>query len=293
MPQHRRHAKPRLEAAQEVLGQGDFGQQDQHLPPSFKRFGHGFEIVSVLPDPVTPSSRKGLRSRMGLEPMRRRCRPRLAGLRPTGLAAKMSGSGAGVGAVEIDRHRLQQPRARPCRANAFGNAGNSASSRIVACSPCSASIAAARCGVRRSGCLSRSGGIRSPCRRRAAPAARQRHSRDGERGEVIVRRPFDQAAQRGGQAAAPAARKVSGAACWPELRCPAAGPASQTIPNDLPRPQRREHDAARIRPPFLRERDSPGPSAELKTRQSDAVHKWRGLNCPLCSAAAAVCCAAC
>jgi hypothetical protein len=59
VPQHRRRAEPLLEAVEEVFGQRDFGQQDQHLPPHPQRLGDGFEIGLGLARPGHPVEQEG------------------------------------------------------------------------------------------------------------------------------------------------------------------------------------------------------------------------------------------
>jgi hypothetical protein len=64
MPQHRRRAEPLLEAVEEVFGQRDFGQQDQHLPPHPQRLGDGFEIGFGLARSCHPVEQEGGKFRL-------------------------------------------------------------------------------------------------------------------------------------------------------------------------------------------------------------------------------------
>ena len=58
MPHRRRAAEARLKTRQPLRGERDLRHQNQNLPAGRERGGDGLEETSVLPAPVTPSSKR-------------------------------------------------------------------------------------------------------------------------------------------------------------------------------------------------------------------------------------------
>ena len=197
MPQHRRRAEPLLEAVEEVLGQRDFGQQDQHLPPHPQRLRNGFEIGLGLARSGHPVEQEGgkfrLAHRVGEDV------GRLALLRAQRDLDEIGPRGR-IGAVAIDLHRFECAVIDQPAQHAFGNPGDPcqlADRRLLAFQRVQCRLA-----LRRHAFGHAAGqpifGHRHGALERAARC--QRHPRHaGERGDVVVRGPFDQPPERGGQ----------------------------------------------------------------------------------------------
>jgi hypothetical protein len=182
---------------------------------------------------------------------------------------------ARIGAVDIDRHRLEQAGAGHATQNAFGNLGDGgelADRRLLARQR-GEDLRALRGHPRR--LLAREPVLRGRTAAAQRGAAGQRHARDGRgRRAVIFGSPFDQPAQRRGEG-----RDRQHVDDRPQLavgdvlrRQPLGLPDD---PDDLPRPQRRDHDRAEF------DRHSRGnaivESAErgVEYEESDPVHLAR------------------
>ncbi len=121
VPQHRRRAEPLLEAVEEVFGQRDFGQQDQHLPLHPQRLRNGFEIGLGLARSGHPVEQEGgklrLAHRVGKDVRR------LALLRAQRDLDEIGPRGR-IGAVAIDLYRLECAVVDKPAQHAFGNPGD-------------------------------------------------------------------------------------------------------------------------------------------------------------------------
>ena len=204
VPQHRRHAEAVLEAAQEVLGQRDLGEQDQHLPAALQRGGDPLEIAFGLARSGHAVEQEGPEA-AGLDRRDEAVGRRLLVRRKVGRGEVRPG--AGIGAVEVDRHRLQQSGADHAAQHAFGNAGDLgqlADRRLLALERVERRRALGGKPRRRVfefiwlGSGQPIFGRRAPAAQ--GGAARQRHTGDGgQRRAIVVGGPLDQAAQGGGE----------------------------------------------------------------------------------------------
>ena len=120
MPQHRGCAKAAFEPEQEVLGQRDFGQQDQHLSAHPDRFGNRFEIAFGLARSGHPVEQ---------ERGERLCLHRADEGIGCGLLVRrkvghvMISACTGVRAIKIDHHRLEHACTDQPAQHPFGHAG--------------------------------------------------------------------------------------------------------------------------------------------------------------------------
>ena len=194
MPQHRRRAEPLLEAVEEILGQRDLGQQDEHLPPHPQRLRNGFEIGLGLARSGNPVEQEG-------SELRRAHRlaeyPRsLALLRAQRDFGEIGVRGI-VGPVAIDLDRFEHALVDQPAQHAFGDARDArkfADIRLLAFERVDRRLPL------RGHAFGHPPGqaVFGHCRRALERAPRrQRHARHArERGDIIVGGPFDQPAQR-------------------------------------------------------------------------------------------------
>ena len=192
MPDDRRRTEAILEPAEEGLGQRDLGQEDEDLPIRVERGGNRFEIGFGLArsgHAVEQEGREGRFVHRVHQPRRDR------GLFRVEVHRRVTGPGAGIGAVAIDGDRFHRALIDQPAQHAFGNAGDLrqlADRRLFALQPLHRAFALGRHAFGHSAAQPVFGH-----RRRAAQraAAGDHHPRDRrQRGAVIVGGPFDQAA---------------------------------------------------------------------------------------------------
>ena len=242
MPRHRRAAEAGGEALQERLGQRDFGQQHQHLPVLPQRLGHRLEIDFGL-----------ARSRDAVEQHRIKSaadRPAQAGRRLPLLVAEIGrregGIGHGQGLVRLDPQPLDRPRLdQPAQHRvADPRVRRKLADRPLPSFQPLERLAALRGHARRQG--SRGAIFRQLACPLKRGGGRQHHPQHcGQRTQIIIRRPLAQSPQRRadrGHVDQPGERPqpiVANLLARQPLGLP-------RHPDQLPRPKRRHHHAARL-----------------------------------------------
>ncbi len=232
------------------------------------RLGNGFEIAFGLArsgDPVEQERREFFRAHRCDEKVRRRL-----------LVGRQFGHGKvrigrAIGPVDIDRHRLEQPATRPCRAARLPKPRRGrklADRRLLALQ-----------GIERRGALRGkprrlalpSAGIRSSCRRRAAPRWSAPCGRPPGSARNSSPRSTRSAGAAARAAAAPAALRSAGAACCRAPRQPPAAPSPRRSRRPGAGPAGRR-PPSRIRFACLGNAVVEHAENGIENKESDAVH---------------------
>ena len=270
MPGDRLVAEAGGEALEEGLGERDLGEQHQRLPPAAQRLGDRLEIDFGLARSGDPVEQEG-RELGGPHRLDEDCAAASA-CAGSSSGGAWSGSGSGKGSSTDTSTASIAPALTSPRITPSDTPAAIASSRTSPCRSPIRSSACARCA--RQPLRNEAGGAifgdRPPALERARRGEGHAQHR-GERRQIIIGGPLDQPAKRLGQR-----RQVVGLEQRPQA---VVADRLRLEPVRLPdhagqlaRPERREHDRARLDLHALRHAIVERPQSGVEQEDAAAVH---------------------